>query len=91
MNRLRSPIVDEKALEQLIRDVVQDVLSDHQSKSKWMTRMEAAEYLAMSAVTFDKYSMLYKAPYYRPDGSSLKLYKCQELDEWMMKFRREGD
>ena len=81
MNRLRSPIVDEKALEQLIRDVVQDVLSNHQSKSSWMTRKEAANYLGMSAVTFDKYSMLYKALYYRPDGSTLKLYKCQELDD----------
>lgn len=91
MSRLKSPIVDEKALEQLIRDVIQDVLNNQQEKSKWMTRKEAADYLGISAVSFDKYSMLYKAPYYRPDRSSLKLYKSQELDEWMMKFRREGD
>ena len=85
-------ILNEAELKRVIREAVRealDTLSDQQSS--WMTRREAAEYLGISAISFDKYSMLYKAPYYRPDNSSLKLYKRQELDEWMMKFRREGD
>jgi predicted DNA-binding transcriptional regulator AlpA len=60
------------------------------TKRRWMRTPQAADYVGLSASTFEKFRISGLGPSYHKAGPKVVLYLVEDLDAWLNSQRRKS-